>query len=190
VIADVSRILLQQHYGGTTFFGRTWNEFKAGFGDVTDDYWIGNDRLHALTHDGQYKLRVELLSNGTYMPGIFKPPGYYMQWYWAEYSTFRVGNESTGYRLNIRGYSGTAGDQLSDADGMKFSTRDRDNDIWDYHCAADVMYGNGGGFWYKSCGSVFINSPIRDACGFVWSRSGGYGCTKLLVSRMVLLPIN
>jgi len=72
-----------------------------------------------------------------------------------EYWTFTVGDEASGYVLNIGGYSGDAGDALNVTDvyynhnGMKFTTDDRDNDLsgGNYNCAPD----RGGGWWYNAC---------------------------------------
>ena len=43
-------------------------------------YWLGLDRMHALTGGGDFKLRVELQENGT---GL---------WYSVEYLYFQVDN--------------------------------------------------------------------------------------------------
>ena len=58
----------------------------------------------------------------------------------------RVEAEDQGYRLHIGGYSGTAGDSMDYSNGMKFSTRDRDNDKWSgYNCAQGFK----GGWWWN-----------------------------------------
>ena len=89
---------------------------------------------------------------------------------WAEYDTFRldletyniqinlnklnidkssrVEGEDQGYRLHIGGYRGTAGDSLARSpanNGMKFTTRDRDNDKWSGNCAQGFK----GGWWFN-----------------------------------------
>ena len=51
-------ILLMQKVDDTTFFDRTWDEFKAGFGDVGLNYWLGNEQIHQLTKNATHKLRV------------------------------------------------------------------------------------------------------------------------------------
>jgi len=90
-----SSILVQQHingsalFNGSAFFHRSWAEFKAGFGSSSAEYWIGNDRLHNLTKEGRYKVRFDLQSSVN------------NEWYWAEYSTFIVDDESTGYMLHV-----------------------------------------------------------------------------------------
>jgi len=167
---------VQQHSGETTFFCRTWNEFKVGFGDVVGNYWIGNDRLHQLTTYGKYKLRVDvqLASN--------------QQWYWAEYSEFIVDDESSNYMLHVGRHSGTAGDSLYYIDGAMFSTRDRNDRN---SCVNNFHAGNGAGFWYMNCGIAEVNSPITGYWGFVWSNlPTSTGATnKLSYSRMRLFPI-
>ena len=50
--------------------------------------------------------------------------------YIAKYDSFRVGSESTNYKLSLSGYdsdSSTLGDAFSDDSGMPFSTRDKNN---------------------------------------------------------------
>ena len=64
----------------------------------------------------------------------------------------RVEAEDQGYLLHIGGYSGSAGDSMTvsgavNLNGMKFSTRDRDNDKKSsVHCAKDRK----GGWWFNA----------------------------------------
>ena len=135
-------VLVQQKVDGSDFFNRSWAEYKAGFGDPSGNYWLGNDLLSQLTQTGRYKLRFDLQAlNGN--------------WYYAEYSTFVVLNEAHNYRLNVSGYSGNTGnDLLSHNNGLEFSTYDRDNDQWtSNNCAAY----SGGGCWFSSCYCNFNN---------------------------------
>ena len=74
------------------------------------------DRINCLTSVApRTELRVDLAD----FEGNYK---------YAQYSFFSVGNSGTNYRLNIAGYTGTAGDSLAYHNGMQFSTKDRDND--------------------------------------------------------------
>jgi len=59
-------------------------------------YFLGNEKLHAMTEHDPYILRVELedFENRTR---------------YAEYQSFTIGNAESKYRLNIDGYSGNAG---------------------------------------------------------------------------------
>jgi len=163
-------ILVQQHVDGSAFFHRTWSEFKAGFGDTSGNYWLGNEQLHTLTKDNKYKLRFELQSKAT---GL---------WYWAEYDTFTVGNESTQYTLTIDGYSGNVGwNALNDHNGAKFSTWDRDNDVYRVNnCARE----RGGGFWYIWCDVCQLNAA---GFSFQWSYLTTHCDVILRTSRMWLV---
>ena len=65
-------------------------------------------------------------------------------WFWAEYTTFVVGNEASNYVVMIDGYSGDSGNILAEINGTQFTTYDRDNDRNDYNCALNIY----GGFWH------------------------------------------
>eukprot|EP00794_Sanderia_malayensis_P000151 gene153-763_t len=73
---------------------------------------------------------------------------------YAYYSTFEIGNEADGYRLNVAGYSGNASDSLQASNGMKFTTKDRDNDLKGTNCAVEYR----GGWWHKFCFSANLNN--------------------------------
>ena len=109
-----------------------------------------------LTANGKYKLKFDLQSrkNGN--------------WYYAEYSTFRVLSEANNYKLQVGGYSGNAGfDAFGLHNGQQFSTFDRDNDLWSYNCALI-----GGGFWWRDCGLCRVNGA-RSHGYFLWWRLPG-----------------
>uniref|UniRef100_A0A182TDV9 Fibrinogen C-terminal domain-containing protein n=1 Tax=Anopheles melas TaxID=34690 RepID=A0A182TDV9_9DIPT len=72
----------------------------------------------------------------------------------ARYDHFEISNESRKYALtNIGEYSGTAGDSLQNAKGMKFSTYDSDNDVWNDNCAVSYT----GAWWYGACHKSNLN---------------------------------
>ena len=62
--------------------------------------------------------------------------------------TSRVREEDQGYQLDIGGHrgGGGAGDSLTGVNGMKFSTRDRDNDI---HPSVNCAQHFKGGWWFS-----------------------------------------
>ena len=73
---------------------------------------------------------------------------------WAKYSSLFVNNEEAGYELHVSGYSGNVGDQLAYHDGMKFTTYDRDLDVYAPGNCAVYSYG---AWWHNSCNNVNIN---------------------------------
>ncbi len=85
-----------------------------GFGKVDGEFWLGNDHLHRLTQDKTTMLRVDLWD-------------IYGQYWWAEYDTFFVDDEKSGYMVKFDGYHGNASDAMASYhQNMKFSTRDND----------------------------------------------------------------
>ena len=79
-----------------------------------------------------------------------------------------MGNSGTNYRLNIAGYTGTAGDALAYHNGMQFSTKLRDNDPWGGNCATTYS----GAWWFRTCHTSNLNglylSGQDDARGVGW----------------------
>ena len=134
-------VLLMQKVDDASFFDRTWAEFKAGFGDVDGNYWLGNELIHQLTKDDGYKLRIDLQ---------VEKENWQRCWLWAEYSTFIVADEASKYRVTVSGYTGDAGDVLQDVDGKKFTTSDDDNDDYsEVNNAVDYGFG----FWHDYNGA-------------------------------------
>ena len=114
------------------FPNRMWSDYKLGFGDKENSFWLGLDIMHQLTKDRPAKLKVILRD----WEGEER---------YALYDTFQVGSEEGGYRLSVDGYSGDAGDSLQYSNGQRFSTRDVDNDPWDDGSCSDWYKG---AWWY------------------------------------------
>ena len=74
--------------------------------------------------------------------------------------TFSIGDSSTEYRLTIAGYSGTAGDSMTNSNNMKFTTRDNDNDQYGSNCATSAE----GAWWYNECSTdANLNGVYHDS---------------------------
>ena len=132
--------VFQRRQDGSVDFYRGWNGYKAGFGQLTAEFWLGNDKIHRLTASRPSSLRVELEDwNGVKV--------------YAKYGKFNIGDEQAKYRLEVGLYSGTAGDALAQHNDMAFSTKDRDNDGWSSNCA--VRYT--GAWWYEHCHHSNLN---------------------------------
>ncbi|XP_040199410.1 fibroleukin [Rana temporaria] len=138
--------VVQIRQDGSINFNRTWNEYKNGFGNLTGEFWLGNDKIHLLTKSSNMMLRIELED--------FKGATEY-----ATYDQFYVANEFLKYRLSIGGYSGTAGDALHfskqyNHDQKFFTTHDKDNDRYPSgNCGA--YYSSG--WWFDACMSANLN---------------------------------
>ncbi|KAM9168475.1 tenascin-X [Mergus octosetaceus] len=132
-------LVFQRRMNGATDFWRGWEEYAHGFGNVSQEFWLGNEALHALTAAGPTELRVDLR---TPLDAAF-----------AHYRDFAVGGPKEHYRLHLGTYSGTAGDAMSYHAGSPFSTRDRDPRRHPRPCA--VAYT--GAWWYRNCHYANLN---------------------------------
>ncbi|CAF92959.1 unnamed protein product, partial [Tetraodon nigroviridis] len=129
----ISMFLGVARLDGTVNFYRPWNQYKVGFGSPLSEHWIGLDNLHYMTSNKKYELRVVL-------------EDFDGKTAFANYGSFSVGDECSGYQLTVDGFSdGGAGDGLSSHNQMKFTTLDRDNDLYDKNCARLFL----GAFWYN-----------------------------------------
>ncbi|XP_062591605.1 ryncolin-1-like, partial [Saccostrea cucullata] len=121
---------IQKRVNGSVSFDRTWDEYKNGFGDAGQDFWIGNDVIHQLTRGKICSLYISItLVNGSKLYEL--------------YDQFSGSNEAEKYQILLAGKaSGTLGDSMmhtgnsaADLSGMKFSTSDKDNDHSRGSCA-------------------------------------------------------
>lgn len=169
---------MQQNVDGSDFFTRTWEEYKAGFGDESQNYWIGNECLHALTYDGGYKLRAYLQSLAI------------GDWYYEEFSTLIVDDEANKYQLtSVGSFSGNAGQgYLPDILDSPFSTYDQDT----FGCVNNEQRSNGGGGWFIStCESGFFLNTYNGVQEFLNYRFSWINLPddlyELKTSRLVLI---
>ncbi|CAC5368642.1 Fibrinogen-like protein A,Ryncolin-4,Angiopoietin-related protein 7,Angiopoietin-related protein 1,Ficolin-3,Ficolin-1-B,Ficolin-2,Ryncolin-1,Tenascin-R,Fibrinogen-like protein 1,Angiopoietin-1,Tenascin-X,Fibrinogen C domain-containing protein 1-A,Tenascin-N,Ryncolin-3,Tenascin,Fibroleukin,Fibrinogen C domain-containing protein 1,Techylectin-like protein,Ryncolin-2,Techylectin-5B,Microfibril-associated glycoprotein 4,Fibrinogen alpha chain,Ficolin-1-A,Fibrinogen gamma-B chain,Ficolin-1,Fibrinogen C domain- len=132
--------VFQRRMNGNVDFYRGWSDYEIGFGNLKSEFWLGNNFINVLTSSGNFKLYIQL--------DDFEGNSRY-----AEYCKFSVGNATTKYTLNIDGYSGNAGDSLKFHNEMKFSTKDKNNEIKPGRCAQDYQ----GAWWYNHCHTSNLN---------------------------------
>ena len=70
----------------------------------------------------------------------------------AKYNSFKVGNAASKYTLHVAVYSGI-GDSFFGHNGMKFTTKDSDNDRYKTNCAVVCK----GAWWYVGCFASNLN---------------------------------
>jgi len=128
-------IILSRQDGSEHFY-RNWKVYKKGFGDLDGEFFLGLDKIHALTSDYSQELLV-LLEDFKGLEAF------------ETYDRFGISDEDEKYALNTLGQAnGTAGDSLSHHKNMKFSTFDRDNDLYITKNCAEAYTG---AWWYKAC---------------------------------------
>ena len=148
--------VFQRRKDGSVDFNHEWIDYERGFGNISGDYWLGLASLHQILKlNGANDLRIDLKDysgNSAH----------------AKYSSFKVGDSNSKYTLSVSGYSGTAGDAIAasgksyeNVNGMKFSTKDQDNDKTSGHCAAYYE----GGWWFNSCHRTFLNGLYLSGIG-------------------------
>uniref|UniRef100_K1PHC4 Fibroleukin n=1 Tax=Magallana gigas TaxID=29159 RepID=K1PHC4_MAGGI len=84
--------VIQRRQDGDTDCLQKWKDYKNGFGHAEDEYWLGNDAIHALTK----VLRIDLMK-------FPREKGH------ATYSSFFVDNEANKYKPSLGGFNGTKG---------------------------------------------------------------------------------
>jgi len=81
VMSVFSWIIIHQHLGLTFNWHLPWADYKAGFGSIDADFWLGLEKMHLLTSSQPYRLRVEVQQDSTNL------------WFSAEYWSFEIGDE-------------------------------------------------------------------------------------------------
>ncbi|XP_038061411.1 microfibril-associated glycoprotein 4-like [Patiria miniata] len=160
-------IVFQRRQDGSVDFYRNWAEYQSGFGDLSGEFWLGNDNLVTLTSDdsrGTWELRVDLedWENNTA---------------WAKYSDFKLSRGNYSLIIGRYNASSTAGDSLGPHKGSPFTTKDRDNDAWGAENCAQTYTG---AWWFDKCftshlnGAYYPQGHVGFAEGVQWRKWKGY----------------
>ena len=141
-------LVVQRRQDGSVDFNRGWVEYEEGFGSLTGEFWYGLRPLHCLTNHGQWQLRIDFtFTNGTKS--------------YLSYKSFSVGPANSQYQLSISRFTGITTDPFTRLNGMKFTTKDRDNDKYYRNCAVIGTGSNAGGWWYNACSYIHINHQYK-----------------------------
>uniref|UniRef100_A0A452I2U4 Tenascin-R n=1 Tax=Gopherus agassizii TaxID=38772 RepID=A0A452I2U4_9SAUR len=167
-------IVFQRRQNGLTDFFRKWMDYRIGFGNLEDEFWLGLDNIQKITSQGRYELRIDMRDGqeATY----------------AYYDKFSVGDARSLYKLRIGDYNGTSGDSLTYHQGRPFSTKDRDNDVAVTNCAMSYK----GAWWYKNCHRTNLNGKYgesRHSQGINWFHWKGHEFSIPFV-EMKMRPYN
>ncbi|XP_053374920.1 microfibril-associated glycoprotein 4-like [Mercenaria mercenaria] len=135
--------VIQRRQDGSEDFYRGWGEYVEGFGNKTGEYWLGLENIHRLTKNSS-SLYIEMEAFGD-VPTVAA---------YAEYTTFKVNDNSDKYRLTVAGFNGNCSDDLTYHNNSQFTTFDSDNDAkGSANCA--VIYS--GAWWYNNCHHANLN---------------------------------
>ncbi|XP_044042103.1 angiopoietin-related protein 5-like [Siniperca chuatsi] len=193
---DGGWVVFQRRSGGAVHFNREWAEYKNGFGNLSQDHWLGLEKIFSLTNNKTktWIMRVDLWTHegGTAF---------------AEYTNFRLADEKAAFKLRVGNYGGNAGDAIRgaypgiDQNGYGFSTIDRDNDgcspcIFGDIAENECSSSNGGGWWYSRCGSASLNSDwhpagehIGWASGIHWQTWKTHAPYSMKATRMMIKSV-
>ncbi|XP_055528753.1 microfibril-associated glycoprotein 4-like isoform X3 [Wyeomyia smithii] len=168
-------MIIQHRFNGSENFYRNWTEYKNGFGSLNGEFWFGLDRIHLFTTNKRHEI-------------LFEFADFSQEKRNAKYSVFRIGSEAEQYVLaELGAYTGTGGDGLEGHRGMKFSTFDRDNDIYIDSCAKLAH----GAWWYYQCFRSNLNGKYtRDRGGYeamswnTFHRDGNLQWCKIMIREI------
>uniref|UniRef100_H2Y7P2 Fibrinogen C-terminal domain-containing protein n=1 Tax=Ciona savignyi TaxID=51511 RepID=H2Y7P2_CIOSA len=82
--------VFQRRFNGREDFQRNWSDYKRGFGNKSQEFWLGLDTLHQMTYRRGCKLRIDMWD-------------FDEDHAFAEYSAFSIEDENDMYRLHVGG---------------------------------------------------------------------------------------
>uniref|UniRef100_A0A3Q1GGU2 Tenascin N n=1 Tax=Acanthochromis polyacanthus TaxID=80966 RepID=A0A3Q1GGU2_9TELE len=167
-------LVIQRRNIGKLDFMKRWRQYIAGFGNLTEEFWLGLDTIYELTNTPtQYELRFDL--------GLGSERAY------AVYDNFKIAPVKQKFKLTIGKYSGTAGDAMTYHQGRPWTTVDSDNDIALGNCALTHR----GAWWYKNCHLANLNGKWGDdrhSMGVNWEPWKGH-LTSIDFTEMKSRPL-
>ena len=135
----------------------TWNDYKYGFGDLSADFWLGNEALYQLTKNKDTEFLVQM-------------EGKTGKKYFNFFNEFWVADEKDSYKLRL----GKPKEKLTPAlDSLHFEVHDGRN------FSVSPLNGHAGWWYYQLYGAnVFLNGnpdSKRNSKRIVWYAAFGTG---------------
>jgi len=131
-LGAVAMLVRKQSENAEDFFDKDFKKYQDGFA-ANGESWIGLDKLHRLTSERSYSLKITMTD-------------YDKKTYIAVFNNFKVG-PGEDYVLTVGSFNetlSTLGDSMAYHSGMKFSTKDRDQE--GRGCPKEFT-----SWWYNNC---------------------------------------
>ena len=128
-------------------FDRTWREYENGFGNLSGEFWYGLKNMHCLTT--REPMEVELEVSKTDGTKIL-----------MSYGEFVVKGPDASYTLQVsdKHHNGTDFFGYYHT-GMKFTTKDRDND--EHGLGTNCAIAHAGGWWHNACYNTHLTHKTQ-----------------------------
>ncbi|XP_018609630.2 angiopoietin-related protein 3 [Scleropages formosus] len=138
--ADGGSTVIQRRQDGSVDFDQTWEKYENGFGELQREFWLGLKKIHSIVFQSSTILQIQLEDWKGDKRSI-------------EYQ-FAMDGPSSQYTIHLRQVSGDLPNAMANHTGMRFSTKDHDNDNDDdFNCAENYT----GGWWFSACGDTNLN---------------------------------
>ena len=127
--------VFQKRFDGSVDFYLNYKPYQNGFGTPDGEHWLGLDKIRRLSELNGMMLRIDLCGNSGCS--------------FARYETFSIGSSTDGYRLAVSEFNSlsTLVQMLLEHNGMKFSAKDKDQDI---HSTINCAVLGAGAWWYSN----------------------------------------
>ncbi|PIK58394.1 putative fibrinogen-like protein A-like [Apostichopus japonicus] len=108
--------VIQRRTDGSIDFRRDWDSYKSGFGFLSHEFWLGNEKLSFLTNQKKYQMVFEITTSEGYLIRV-------------SYDHFRISDAFSHFKLvNLGNYFG------EDTDAITFCPSNMDFDICSTAC--------------------------------------------------------
>ncbi|XP_030647550.1 angiopoietin-related protein 3 [Chanos chanos] len=151
--SDGAATVIQRRLDGSVDFDQTWDKYTKGFGDLEKEFWLGLEKIYAISRQGEYILHIQL-------------EDWREERRFVEY-TFTLDGPSSDYTLHLAHLSGNLPDIMGNHTGVRFSTKD--NDV---HEVSTCTRNYTGGWWFGACGDANLNGS------YMWLRSRNHSLRR------------
>ncbi|XP_033122851.1 ficolin-2-like isoform X2 [Anneissia japonica] len=142
--------VFQRRQDGSVDFNQNWQTYTSGFGDLSGEFWLGNNKIHKITSSAKYEFRIDMVTRDGNA-------------YHVTYESIEIGTEAENFKLNLGEFIGVksnAVEALNHHNGKSFYTLDRDNSG-----SCSVRYESG--WWFRSCYKSNLNGKYESK--IIWN---------------------